>query len=349
MSEQEVKTDIVKSENKSINAFTSLPETFDGAQRYCEYLASSKVVPQQYQGKPQDIFVAISWGQQVGLTNPMMALKNISVINGTPSMWGNAPLALVRRSPLCEFILEDNEAFAYARDHISGWEHLKDVDPESTSICVGKRVGEPVAAREFSVAEVKTAGLEGRNVHGKYPKDMRKYKARSRLIDYLFADVVEGIAQAELVKEQVELEGKDAEPEELQNGLKDESDAMADSLIEGLKDPESEPEENSDVSEAEIVEEEKREKAEDTPPAEADSPQGETETPEAPSKGDETKWVSSKAVQDIVKSAKYLPKDKSNELAQLIGKQNGKLRPKQAEEWQDEIRAAHEEAKKNKR
>lgn len=178
--------------------FTLQPANLQEALKICEYLSKSSLVPKQYQGRPADILVCINWGMEVGL-KPLQALSNIAVINGTPSMWGSAPLALVRQSPDFEFILEDNEAFAYARDKVAGWEHLKKVDPDSTSICVVKRKGEPPVVREFSAEDVKRAGLG--NVHKTYPKDMRKYRARSRALEAAFGDVLKGVRQAELEQE----------------------------------------------------------------------------------------------------------------------------------------------------
>lgn len=193
--EQPKNTTVAKRDQKG---FSLSPSNLKEALKICEYLANSSLVPKQYQGKPADVLVCINWGMEVGL-KPLQALNNIAVINGNPSMWGAAPLALVRRSPDFEFILEDNEAFAYARDNVKGWEHLKEVQPNDTSICVVKRKGEPPLVREFSVKDVENAKLG--NVHKTYPKDMRKYRARSRALEAAFGDVLKGIRQAELEKE----------------------------------------------------------------------------------------------------------------------------------------------------
>lgn len=178
--------------------FSLNPSNLKEALKICEWLSKSNLVPKQYQGKPADILVCINWGMEVGL-KPLQALNSIAVVNGSPSLWGAAPLALVRQSPDFEWILEDNEAFAYARDKVNGWEHLKQKNPNETSICVVKRKGEPPLVREFSSEDVKQAGLG--NVHKTYPKDMRKYRARSRALEAAFGDVLKGIKQAELEKE----------------------------------------------------------------------------------------------------------------------------------------------------
>ena len=65
------------------------PANIDEAMRLAETLARSSMVPKNYQGKPEDILVATIWGKEIGLAT-MQALQNISVINGKPSVYGDA-------------------------------------------------------------------------------------------------------------------------------------------------------------------------------------------------------------------------------------------------------------------
>ncbi len=51
------------------------------------------------------VLVAMQWGAEIGLA-PMQALQNIAVINGKPSVYGDAAMALVQASPHCEDIYE---------------------------------------------------------------------------------------------------------------------------------------------------------------------------------------------------------------------------------------------------
>jgi len=99
-----------------------LPQTFDQLVKFSQCLANSHLVPNSYKGKPDDCLVALQFGAVMGL-HPMQALQNIAVINNRPSLWGDAALALVRASPLCENINEKREG--------------------DTAICTVKRRGEP--------------------------------------------------------------------------------------------------------------------------------------------------------------------------------------------------------------
>jgi hypothetical protein len=156
------------------------PKTLDEALRLCDYLAKSDLVPKDYQGKPGNCLVAIQWGAEIGL-KPLQAMQNIAPINGRPTLWGDAQLALVRNSPHCEYVLED-------------------MDADGTAICRAKRRGEPEQVRRFSIEDQRTAGLVGKaGPHTQYPKRMRQLRARSFALRDVFTDILRGIPQTEEV------------------------------------------------------------------------------------------------------------------------------------------------------
>ncbi|MFM0263288.1 hypothetical protein [Paraburkholderia sediminicola] len=145
--------------------------------KLAEILSDSSIVPKDFIGKPGNVLVAIQWGMELGL-KPMQAMQNIAVINGRPSLWGDAVLALVLASPLCEYIEE--------------WEE------GGTAFCKVKRVGKPEDIQRFGAEEAKQAGLSGKQgPWTQYPQRMKKMRARSFAIRDNFADVLKGIHIAE--------------------------------------------------------------------------------------------------------------------------------------------------------
>ncbi len=103
------------------------------------------------------VLVAMQWGAEIGLA-PMQALQNIAVINGKPSVYGDAAMALVQASPHCEDIEEYFE---------------NENTPNPTAVCVAKRRGRKPVVAKFSVEDAKRAGLWGKQGPWQaYPKRM---------------------------------------------------------------------------------------------------------------------------------------------------------------------------------
>lgn len=157
--------------------FSLMPQNIDEALRFADHLSQADIVPKDYQRKPGNVLVAIQWGMELGL-QPMQAMQNIAVINGRPSLWGDAVLALVRSSPLCEYVYESDDG--------------------ETAKCRVKRRGEEEQERTFSMAEAKLAGLAGKQgPWSQYPKRMRQMRARAFALRDVFPDVLRGMPVAE--------------------------------------------------------------------------------------------------------------------------------------------------------
>lgn len=158
------------------------PATLTEAMQFSEHLASSSMVPKAYQGKPADILVCVQWGYEIGLA-PMQALQNIAVINGKPSVYGDAALALVQASPLCEGIDE----------HIDG-----EGTANPVAVCIARRKGRMPVVCKFSVEDARRAGLWGKaGPWQAYPKRMLQMRARGFALRDAFPDVLKGLITAE--------------------------------------------------------------------------------------------------------------------------------------------------------
>ena len=159
--------------------FDLSPQTFDQALTFSQYLADSDMVPKDYKGKPGNCLIAMQWGAEVGL-KPLQALQNLAVINGRPALWGDSVIAIVRASPLCEYVIE--------------------TDDGHTATCKVKRRGEPEQVRTFSVDDARSAGLAGKQgPWTQFPKRMRQMRARAFALRDVFPDVLRGLPVAEEV------------------------------------------------------------------------------------------------------------------------------------------------------
>lgn len=157
--------------------FSLAPKDLDEAMRFADMLASASIVPKDYIGKPGNVLVAIQWGMELGL-QPMQAMQSIAVINGRPSLWGDAMLALVKAHPAFEWIKEDCDG--------------------NIATCTVKRRGEPEVTQSFSLEEAKKAGLTGKQgPWTQYPKRMLQMRARGFALRDAFPDALRGVISAE--------------------------------------------------------------------------------------------------------------------------------------------------------
>lgn len=159
--------------------FDLSPQNFEQALTFSKYLSNSDMVPKDFKGKPENCLIAMQWGYELGM-QPLQAIQNIAVINGRPAMWGDAVIALVRSSPLCEYVQESDDG--------------------STATCRVKRKGEPEQVRTFSADDARAAGLSGKQgPWTQYPKRMRQLRARAFALRDVFPDVLRGMPVAEEV------------------------------------------------------------------------------------------------------------------------------------------------------
>lgn len=165
---------------------TSLDDLF----RFAKCVAESGLAPKGMES-PQAIMIAIQMGAELGLS-PMSALQNTAIINGRPSIFGDAMLAVCRGSGVF-----DEAAFS---------EQASDGPGGLTATCVVRRAphGKPVA-RTFSMSDAKQAGLSGKQgPWSQYPKRMLQMRARAWALRDAFADVLRGFKCAEEIRDAIE-------------------------------------------------------------------------------------------------------------------------------------------------
>lgn len=64
---------------------------------YCKQLAESGLLPDAYRGHPENVLVAIGYAEALGLA-PMIAIQQINIIKGKPSMSAQLMASLARRA-----------------------------------------------------------------------------------------------------------------------------------------------------------------------------------------------------------------------------------------------------------
>jgi len=156
--------------------------SYDDMKRFALDVSNSGLAPRDLK-TPEAILVALQHGMELGLS-PAQALQSIAVINGRPSIWGDAALGIVKAHPECDDVIE---TFERGTGEEGG-----------TAKCEVLRSGKQPVVRTFSVAQAKKAGLWGKaGPWQQYPQRMLQMRARSWAMRDAFPDALKGIAVAE--------------------------------------------------------------------------------------------------------------------------------------------------------
>ena len=161
------------------SGFDLAPTNINEAMSLAGMICNSQLCPPNYKGKPEDTLVAMMMGNEVGL-NPMQAIQNIAVINGRPSIYGDALMALVQNHP----------AFVSVEESFD--------DKTMTASCTVQRKNGEKHTQTYSAADATTAKLWAKaGPWTNYPKRMLAMRARGFALRNQFADALAGLITTE--------------------------------------------------------------------------------------------------------------------------------------------------------
>ena len=165
--------------------------------RFIDQMIKAEALPRHLKNREQ-VLSAWNFAAQMGLP-PQPSLRNIAVIEGTPSLFGDLPLALIQKHPDFVFIEEYTINEKYERISLDN----KNLGDEVWGgICRLQRKGmkEPQTFA-FTKSDAERAGLLRRAKPGmpwhSYPQTMYVRRARAMGGKSLFADAICGANIAE--------------------------------------------------------------------------------------------------------------------------------------------------------
>lgn len=181
----------MSNELTGFNPVSLMPATFDAKLKMAATLARSGLIPTGL-NSPEKVCVALQWGHELQLS-PMVAVNNISVINGKPTLSADIMAAVVKRSP-----------------EYGGIEWIE--QSETKAECIVKRVlsnGQVESTKStYTIEDAQKAGLTTRDNWKKYPKRMLKHRCQSYALRDMFPDILAGLYTPE------EMESFTPEPQE---------------------------------------------------------------------------------------------------------------------------------------
>jgi hypothetical protein len=161
--------------------------------KFAQFVVAADMVPLGITNEA-GVVIALQRGAEVGLL-PMQSLQSIYVVNKQPSLFGDAPKAIVEYSGLIEKCREFTEG-NYPQD-------------DYKAVCIVKRRGRDERRSEFSISDAKTAQLWGKKSEKGhpspwvlYPKRMLMWRARGYALRDEFPDVLKGFPIRELIDDE---------------------------------------------------------------------------------------------------------------------------------------------------
>ncbi len=158
--------------------------------RVCALYAKSGMLPKSYD-TPEKVFAGIQYALELGFQDrPLMALKNIAMINGQPNLWGDLPQAMVLSSGKLEYFEEffENKAGERLPETCSA-------EQVFAAICLIQRKGS--LKKRFAYTQDDRTSLGVAAIWKSFTKIMMMRKARAAAHKAEFADVLHGISIAE--------------------------------------------------------------------------------------------------------------------------------------------------------
>lgn len=175
----------------ALSSASLMPQTYEGKLQMAGALAKSGLIPTGL-NTPEKVFVALQWGHELGLS-PMVAVNNVAVINGKPTLSADIMAAVVKRSPEYGGIK---------------WIEMSETRAECEITRILPNGEKEVQKSSFSMQDAQNAGLAGRDNWKKYPKRMLKHRCLSYGLKDMFPDILAGLYTPE------EMESVSDEPKE---------------------------------------------------------------------------------------------------------------------------------------
>jgi hypothetical protein len=175
-------TEVAKRE--TLPTFNLTPQTLSEAMQLAKLMAESDLVPKDYRDKPGNVLIAVQMGAEIGLS-PMASVQSVAVINGKPSIYGDAGKAILLAAG-CAIRESDSE----------------EIRKTGVARCTITRPDGQEISRTFSKEDAKAAGLLGKQgPWSQYPERMLAWRAFWFAARDGAADYLKGMAGFEEVRD----------------------------------------------------------------------------------------------------------------------------------------------------
>lgn len=166
-----------------------VPTTVEEAVRMAQAVVVAKLAPSSYDNDPNKILLGIMAAMEAGL-QPLYGLRQIAIINGRPTIWGDAAMALVQSKNLIEEYTE-RQVGPEAEGDLTKWP-----DDYGWEVTIRRRGQKGAYVGRYTVGMAKRAKLwmnGSKQPWMQHPDRMLKIRARAFPLRDGFADALAGL------------------------------------------------------------------------------------------------------------------------------------------------------------
>ena len=153
-------------------------ESFRSNYKVAQYLSKSSLIPQQYQGKPEDCAIALDMADRMGVS-PLMVMQSLYVVKGKPSWSGQACMSFIKAK------------YGDAEPVYTG---QRGTDTRGCFVRVVKSDGTVIEGTEVTIGMAKAEGWTSNKKWINMPELMLAYRAAAFFARVYCPEILMGVA-----------------------------------------------------------------------------------------------------------------------------------------------------------
>lgn len=153
-------------------------ENFRNNYKVAQYLSKSSLIPQQYQGKPEDCAIALDMADRMGVS-PLMVMQSLYVVKGKPSWSGQACMSFIKAK------------YGEAEPVYTG---QRGTDTRGCFVRVTKPDGTVIEGTEVTIGMAKAEGWTSNKKWINMPELMLAYRAAAFFARVYCPEILMGVA-----------------------------------------------------------------------------------------------------------------------------------------------------------
>lgn len=153
-------------------------ESFRSNYKVAQYLSKSSLIPQQYQGKPEDCAIALDMADRMGVS-PLMVMQSLYVVKGKPSWSGQACMSFIKAK------------YGDAEPVYTG---QRGTDTRGCFVRVTKPDGTVIEGTEVTIGMAKAEGWTSNKKWINMPELMLAYRAAAFFARVYCPEILMGVA-----------------------------------------------------------------------------------------------------------------------------------------------------------